>query len=148
VRSISGGFLVQTPDTTPAQPEQWQVVTARAPTPAEQADLLLAWRVVKAVKSNGIVVVKGGVTVGIGAGQTNRVGAVRLALAQAGEQAQGAVLASDGFFPFADSVITAAAAGITAVVQPGGSLRDAESIQAANERGLAMLFTGVRHFCH
>jgi phosphoribosylaminoimidazolecarboxamide formyltransferase/IMP cyclohydrolase len=124
------------------------VVTARAPTPAEQADLLLAWRVVKAVKSNGIVVAKGGVTVGIGAGQTNRVGAVRLALAQAGEQAQGAVLASDGFFPFADSVITAAAAGITAVVQPGGSLRDKESIQAANERGLAMLFTGVRHFWH
>jgi len=104
--------------------------------------------VVKAVKSNGIVVAKGGVTVGIGAGQTNRVGAVRLALAQAGEQAQGAVLASDGFFPFADSVITAAAAGITAVVQPGGSLRDKESIQAANERGLAMLFTGVRHFWH
>ena len=148
VRSISGGFLVQTPDTAPTQPDQWQVVTARAPTPTEQADLLLAWRVVKAVKSNGIVVAKGGVTVGIGAGQTNRVGAVRLALAQAGEQAQGAVLASDGFFPFADSVITAAAAGITAVVQPGGSLRDKESIQAANERGLAMLFTGVRHFWH
>ncbi|WP_448381678.1 bifunctional phosphoribosylaminoimidazolecarboxamide formyltransferase/IMP cyclohydrolase [Gloeomargarita sp.] len=148
VRVISGGFLVQTPDTAPAQPEQWQVVTTRPPTPAEQADLLLAWQVVKAVKSNGIVVAKGGVTVGIGAGQPNRVGAVRLALAQAGEQARGAVLASDGFFPFADSVVAAAAAGITAIVQPGGSLRDAESIQAANAEGLAMLFTGVRHFYH
>ncbi len=148
VRMISGGFVVQTPDTTPAQPEQWQVVTQRTPTPAEQADLCLAWRVVKAVKSNAIVVAKGGVTLGIGAGQTNRVGSVRLALAQAGAGAKGAVLASDGFFPFPDSVIAAAAAGITAVVQPGGSLRDEESIQAANERGVAMLFTRVRHFYH
>ncbi|MCS6783078.1 MAG: bifunctional phosphoribosylaminoimidazolecarboxamide formyltransferase/IMP cyclohydrolase, partial [Gloeomargarita sp. SKYG98] len=91
---------------------------------------------------------KQGVTLGIGAGQTNRVGSVRLALAQAGEQAQGAVLASDGFFPFGDSVQAAAAAGITAIVQPGGSLRDSESIQAADAAGVAMVFTGVRHFYH
>lgn len=148
VRMISGGFLVQTPDTTAAQPEQWQVVTAKQPTPSEQADLLLAWRVVKAVKSNAIVVAKAGVTLGIGAGQTNRVGSVRLALAQAGAGAQGAVLASDGFFPFGDSVRAAAAAGITAVVQPGGSLRDQESIEVANEQGMAMLFTQMRHFYH
>ncbi len=148
LRMISGGFLVQTPDVAPAQPERWQVVTAKAPTAQEQADLILAWRVVKAVKSNAIVVAKDGVTLGIGCGQTNRVGSVRLALAQAGARAQGAVLASDGFFPFADSVTAAAAAGITAVVQPGGSLRDEESIQAANAQGVAMVLTQVRHFYH
>lgn len=148
LRLISGGFLVQTPDVTPAQPEQWQVVTAQQPTPGEYADLVFAWRVVKAVKSNAIVVAKDGVTLGIGCGQTNRVGSVRLALAQAGERAQGAVLASDGFFPFGDSVTAAAEAGIRAIVQPGGSLRDEESIQAANERGVAMVFTHIRHFYH
>jgi phosphoribosylaminoimidazolecarboxamide formyltransferase/IMP cyclohydrolase len=145
---ISGGFLVQTPDLGTVEPQQWQVVTDKQPTPSELADLWLAWRVVKAVKSNAIVVVKDGVTLGIGGGQTNRVGSVHIALAQAGERAQGAVLASDGFFPFGDSVRAAAAAGITAVVQPGGSLRDQESIQAANEGGVAMLFTGMRHFYH
>ncbi|MCS7030140.1 MAG: bifunctional phosphoribosylaminoimidazolecarboxamide formyltransferase/IMP cyclohydrolase [Gloeomargarita sp. SKYG116] len=148
VRMISGGFLVQTPDVAPVQPQQWQVVTQRAPTQTEWLDLVFAWRVVKGVKSNAIVVAKQGVTLGIGAGQTNRVGSVRLALAQAGEQAQGAVLASDGFFPFGDSVQAAAAAGITAIVQPGGSLRDTESIQAADAAGVAMVFTGVRHFYH
>ncbi|MEN9207579.1 MAG: bifunctional phosphoribosylaminoimidazolecarboxamide formyltransferase/IMP cyclohydrolase [Gloeomargarita sp. GMQP_bins_120] len=148
VRMLSGGFLVQTPDVAPVQPEQWQVVTQRAPTDGEWQDLLFAWRVVKGVKSNAIVVAKRGVTLGIGAGQTNRVGAVQLALQQAGEQARGAVLASDGFFPFADSVQAAAAAGITAIVQPGGSLRDGESIQAADAQGMAMVFTGIRHFYH
>jgi phosphoribosylaminoimidazolecarboxamide formyltransferase/IMP cyclohydrolase len=148
IRMISGGFLVQTPDLGTVEPQQWQVVTDKQPTPSELADLWLAWRVVKAVKSNAIVVAKDGVTLGIGGGQTQRVGAVRLALAQAGERAQGAVLASDGFFPFGDSVMAAGAAGITAVVQPGGSLRDQESIQAANEGGIAMIFTGMRHFYH
>jgi phosphoribosylaminoimidazolecarboxamide formyltransferase/IMP cyclohydrolase len=111
-------------------------------------ELLLAWKVCKHVKSNAIVVTKDSTTIGIGAGQMNRVGSVKIALEQAGEKAKGAVLASDGFFPFDDSVRTAAAAGIEAIVQPGGSLRDKDSIQAANELGLVMVFTGIRHFLH
>jgi phosphoribosylaminoimidazolecarboxamide formyltransferase/IMP cyclohydrolase len=110
--------------------------------------MLFAWRVVKHVKSNAIVVTHHQQTLGIGAGQMNRVGSVTLALAQAAAKAQGAVLASDGFFPFDDSVRTAAAAGIRAVVQPGGSRRDDDSIKAANELGLIMAMTGVRHFLH
>ncbi|MEB3268392.1 MAG: bifunctional phosphoribosylaminoimidazolecarboxamide formyltransferase/IMP cyclohydrolase, partial [Leptolyngbya sp.] len=106
------------------------------------------WRVVKHVKSNAIVVTRDRTTLGIGAGQMNRVGSVNIALDQAGDGSQGGILASDGFFPFDDSVRTAAAAGITAIVQPGGSKRDADSIQAANELGIVMAFTGVRHFLH
>ncbi|MCX8094299.1 MAG: bifunctional phosphoribosylaminoimidazolecarboxamide formyltransferase/IMP cyclohydrolase, partial [Candidatus Goldbacteria bacterium] len=111
-------------------------------------DLLFAWKVVKFVKSNAIVVAKDGVAIGIGPGQTNRVGAVNIAIKNAGEKAKDAVLASDAFFPFRDNVDAAAAAGIKAIIQPGGSLRDDESIRAADEHGIAMVFTGVRHFKH
>ncbi len=148
LRSIAGGVLVQDGDRAPSQPETWQVVTNRVPTAAQQKDLVFAWEVARYVKSNAIVVAGDRVTLGIGGGQTNRVGAADIALAQAGSKAVGAVLASDGFFPFDDTVRKAAAAGIQAIVQPGGSLRDSDSIQAANELGIAMLFTGRRHFCH
>ena len=148
VNAIAGGFLLQTPDTYRDDPATWQIVTEAQPTEAELAEMLFAWRVVKHVKSNAIVVTHHQQTLGIGAGQMNRVGSVTLALAQAAAKAQGAVLASDGFFPFDDSVRTAAAAGIRAVVQPGGSRRDDDSIKAANELGLIMAMTGVRHFLH
>ncbi|MEH2215690.1 MAG: bifunctional phosphoribosylaminoimidazolecarboxamide formyltransferase/IMP cyclohydrolase [Nostoc sp.] len=148
VKAIAGGFLVQASDDIIADTSQWQVVTERQPTPDELAELLFAWKVCKHVKSNAIVVTSDRTTLGVGAGQMNRVGSVKIALEQAGEKAQGATLASDGFFPFDDSVKTAAAAGITAIVQPGGSLRDKDSIIAANELGLVMVLTGVRHFLH
>jgi phosphoribosylaminoimidazolecarboxamide formyltransferase/IMP cyclohydrolase len=148
VRAIAGGFLVQSADDMVADTSQWQVVTERQPTPAELAELLFAWKVCKHVKSNAIVISKDRTTLGVGAGQMNRVGAAKIALEQAGEQTKGAFLASDGFFPFDDSVRTAAAAGITAIVQPGGSRRDEDSIKAANELGVLMVFTGVRHFLH
>jgi phosphoribosylaminoimidazolecarboxamide formyltransferase/IMP cyclohydrolase len=148
VKVIAGGFLVQASDDVVETPESWQVVTERQPTPEQLAELLFAWKVCKHVKSNAIVVTREQATLGVGAGQMNRVGSVKIALEQAGEKAQGATLASDGFFPFDDSVRTAAAAGIVAVVQPGGSLRDKDSIQAANELGLVMVLTGVRHFLH
>ncbi|MDZ7970201.1 MAG: bifunctional phosphoribosylaminoimidazolecarboxamide formyltransferase/IMP cyclohydrolase [Nostoc sp. DedSLP03] len=148
VKAIAGGFLVQTSDDIIADTSQWQVVTERQPTDSELAELLFAWKVCKHVKSNAIVVTSDRTTLGVGAGQMNRVGSVKIALEQAGEKAKGATLASDGFFPFDDSVKTAAAAGITAIVQPGGSLRDKDSIIAANELGLLMVLTGVRHFLH
>jgi phosphoribosylaminoimidazolecarboxamide formyltransferase/IMP cyclohydrolase len=147
-RGVQGGFLVQERDLQSAPPGTWTVATARRPTDAELEDLAFAWKVVKQVKSNAIVLAKGRTTVGIGAGQMNRVGAAKIALEQAGEKARGAVLASDAFFPFADTVRLAAESGITAVVQPGGSLRDGESTEAAEECGIAMLHTGVRHFKH
>ncbi|MEH2346702.1 MAG: bifunctional phosphoribosylaminoimidazolecarboxamide formyltransferase/IMP cyclohydrolase [Nostoc sp.] len=148
VKAITGGFLVQASDDIIADTSQWQVVTERQPTDSELAELLFAWKVCKHVKSNAIVVTSDRTTLGVGAGQMNRVGSVKIALEQAGEKAQGATLASDGFFPFDDSVKTAAAAGVTAIVQPGGSLRDKDSIIAANELGLVMVLTGVRHFLH
>ena len=148
VKVIAGGFLVQAADDFVEDASQWQVVTKRQPTSDQMAELLFAWKVCKHVKSNAIVVTRDRTTVGVGAGQMNRVGSVKIALEQAGEKATGAVLASDGFFPFDDSVRMAAAAGIVAVVQPGGSLRDQDSIQAADELGLAMVSTGVRHFLH
>ncbi|MGJ5629134.1 bifunctional phosphoribosylaminoimidazolecarboxamide formyltransferase/IMP cyclohydrolase [Nostoc sp. CALU 1950] len=148
VKAIAGGFLVQTSDDIIADTSQWQVVTERQPTDSELAELLFAWKVCKHVKSNAIVVTSDRTTLGVGAGQMNRVGSVKIALEQAQEKAKGATLASDGFFPFDDSVKTAAAAGITAIVQPGGSLRDKDSIKAANELGLLMVLTGVRHFLH
>ncbi|MEH2165539.1 MAG: bifunctional phosphoribosylaminoimidazolecarboxamide formyltransferase/IMP cyclohydrolase [Nostoc sp.] len=148
VKAIAGGFLVQASDDIIADTSQWQVVTERQPTPDELAELLFAWKVCKHVKSNAIVVTSDRTTLGVGAGQMNRVGSVKIALEQAQEKAKGATLASDGFFPFDDSVRTAAAAGITAIVQPGGSLRDKDSIKAANELGLLMVLTGVRHFLH
>lgn len=148
VKAISGGFLVQAADNYVANPTQWQIVTERQPSPEEMAELLFAWNVCKHVKSNAIVVTKDRTTKGIGAGQMNRVGSVKIALEQSGESANGGFLASDGFFPFDDSVRAAAAAGISAIVQPGGSLRDGDSIKAANELGLIMVFTGIRHFLH
>ncbi|MEO0540301.1 MAG: bifunctional phosphoribosylaminoimidazolecarboxamide formyltransferase/IMP cyclohydrolase [Cyanobacteria bacterium P01_A01_bin.105] len=147
VRSLAGGFLVQAADDAMVTPEDWQVV-GQAPNDVELAEMLFAWRVVKHVKSNAIVISKNRTTLGVGAGQMNRVGAVKIALEQAGEQVQGAVLASDGFFPFDDSVKAAAAAGIRYIVQPGGSIRDADSIKAAEELGVTMALTGMRHFLH
>ncbi|MDN5347825.1 MAG: phosphoribosylaminoimidazolecarboxamide formyltransferase / cyclohydrolase [Clostridia bacterium] len=148
IRSVGGGFLVQEADKAKITPEELKTVTKRRPEPDEIEDLLFAWRVAKHVKSNAIVVARGGVTVGVGAGQMSRVGAARIALAQAGEKARGAVLASDAFFPFPDTVEEAAAAGIKAIIQPGGSVRDADSIAAADAAGIAMVFTGLRHFKH
>ena len=148
LRSLLGGVLVQDPDDQPIDPETWQVVSQRPPTEQERLDLCFAWQVVRHVRSNAIVVATQGQTLGIGAGQTNRVGSARLALEAAGSGAQGAVLASDGFFPFDDTVRLAAAHGISALIQPGGSLRDAESIAACDAHGMAMLTTGRRHFLH
>ena len=148
VRSILGGLLVQDLDDQPIDPASWTVATQRPPTAQEQADLRFAWQLVRHVRSNAIVVARAGQSLGVGAGQMNRVGSARLALEAAGDQARGAVLASDGFFPFDDTVRLAASHGITAVIHPGGSLRDADSIKACDELGLAMLLTGRRHFLH
>ncbi|WP_337844465.1 bifunctional phosphoribosylaminoimidazolecarboxamide formyltransferase/IMP cyclohydrolase [Thermus sp.] len=146
LRRIRGGVLLQDADTE--DPMAPKVVTAKAPSQAERADLLFAWKVVKHVRSNAIVVAKGGVTLGIGVGQTNRLQAARHALEAAGEGARGAVLASDAFFPFDDVVRLAGQYGVSALIQPGGSVRDQDSIRAADELDLAMVFTGVRHFKH
>lgn len=148
VKVIAGGLLVQTSDDIIANPNDWKVVTEKQPTLAQLEELLFAWKICKHVKSNAIVVTRDRTTLGVGAGQMNRVGSVKIALEQAGEKAEGAILASDGFFPFDDSVRTAAAAGIGAIVQPGGSLRDQDSINAANELGVVMVLTGIRHFLH
>jgi phosphoribosylaminoimidazolecarboxamide formyltransferase/IMP cyclohydrolase len=148
LRLLRDGLLVQTPDPLRDDPAGWHQLSARAPTAAELTDLAFAWQAAGHVKSNAIVLARGGSAVGIGAGQMSRVDAVALAVRRAGERARGAVLASDAFFPFADGVEAAAVAGVTAVVQPGGSRRDAEVIAAADRLGLAMLTTGVRHFRH
>lgn len=148
IKAIAGGFLVQGSDDLIENPNNWEIVTEKKPTPSEIAEMLFAQKVVKHVKSNAIVVTKERTTVGIGAGQMNRVGAVKIALEQAENAAQGAILASDGFFPFDDSVRTAAAAGIKAIIQPGGSIRDKDSIAAANELGIIMALSGTRHFLH
>jgi phosphoribosylaminoimidazolecarboxamide formyltransferase/IMP cyclohydrolase len=147
-RSVLGGWLVQEPDQASDDAAQTRVVTTTQPTAAQQRDLAWAWRVAKHVKSNAVVLAREGATVGIGQGQPSRVRAVRQALAQAGERAQGAVLASDGFFPFPDNVELAVQAGVAALIQPGGSIKDAEVIAAANQAKVAMVFTGVRHFKH
>ena len=148
LRSTQDGLLVQTEDADSTAPETWQLATEAAPTTQQQADMAFAWRVVKHVKSNAIVLVKDGATVGIGAGQTSRVGSVQIAVAQAGDKARGAALASDAFFPFEDGVEVAAAAGVTAFIQPGGSKRDPEVVAAANRLGVSMRMTGARHFKH
>jgi phosphoribosylaminoimidazolecarboxamide formyltransferase/IMP cyclohydrolase len=148
LRSIPGGLLVQGRDLADADPRGWKLVTKREPTPDELEALAFAWSVVKHVKSNAIVLARRDVTVGIGMGQTNRVDSVRIAAQRAGDKARGAVLGSDAFFPFPDGVEAAAAAGVTAVAQPGGSVRDDEVIATADKLGLAMLFTAVRHFRH
>ena len=148
IETISGGFLVQERDIHHLDPAELKVVTETQPDPALLDDLVFAWNVVKHVKSNAIVVAKDGVSIGVGAGQMNRVGSCDIALKHAGDKAKGAVLASDAFFPFADNIEVAAAAGITAIIQPGGSIRDQEVIDACNKFGIAMVFTGVRHFKH
>ena len=148
LRSIPGGLLLQERDLAEADPRGWRTMTKRAPTPEELESLAFAWSVVKHVKSNAIVLARGEVTVGIGMGQTNRVDSVRIAAQRAGEKARGAALGSDAFFPFADGLEAAAAAGVTAVAQPGGSVRDDEVIAAADKLGIAMVFTSVRHFRH
>jgi phosphoribosylaminoimidazolecarboxamide formyltransferase/IMP cyclohydrolase len=148
IRTIAGGALVQTVDHGMVDVAVAKLATTRAPTESERADLAFAWRVAKHVKSNAIVFAKEGVTVAIGAGQMSRVDSVRICERKAGDKLKGAVVASDAFFPFRDGVDVLAEAGAVAVVQPGGSVRDNEVIAAANEHGLAMLFTGMRHFRH
>ncbi len=148
VRKVNGGLLVQDFDLGVVVPEEIKVVTKRTPSQAEMDDLIFAMTVAKFVKSNAIAVVKDKKLLGAGAGQMNRVTSTRLALEQAGEAARGAVLASDAFFPFSDSLEEAAKAGISAVIHPGGSIRDEESIAVANEHDIAMIFTGMRHFRH
>jgi phosphoribosylaminoimidazolecarboxamide formyltransferase/IMP cyclohydrolase len=149
-RSISGGVLVQTPDTCRAAELDLRVMTKRAPTAAELNDLRFAWTALRHVKSNAIVLAKERATVGIGCGQPNRLWATQHALEHAGERAKGAVLASDAFFPFArgDAVEDACKAGVTAIIQPGGGVRDQEAVEVCNEYGVAMVFTGTRAFRH
>ncbi len=147
-RCVDGGFLVQGRDRIVNDFAAMQVPTKRRPTEQEMADLRFAWVVCKHVKSNAIVLAKDGMLVGVGAGQMSRVDSVHMAVRKAGERSTGSVLASDAFFPFRDNIDEAAKAGITAVVQPGGSMRDQDSIQACDEHGLAMVLTGVRHFRH
>ena len=157
-KQVAGGFLVQDRDGGALGAEDLKVVTKRAPTEGELADLLFAWKIAKHVKSNAIVYVKDGATVGIGAGQMSRIDSTRIAARKADDMAQalglahsptiGSVVASDAFFPFADGLLVAAEAGATAIIQPGGSMRDDEVIAAADAAGLAMVFTGQRHFRH
>ena len=158
IRQVSGGYLVQDKDVGQVLPSDLKVVTKRAPSLQELSDMLFAWKVAKHVKSNAIVYVKDGATVGIGAGQMSRVDSTRIAARKAQDMAEvlgldaplthGSVVASDAFFPFADGLVTAAEAGATALIQPGGSMRDDEVIAAADAAGLAMVFTGMRHFKH
>lgn len=147
-KRVSGGMLVQTPDEPLEEHSQFRVVTERHPTLEELTDLLFAWRCVRFVKSNAIVLAKGLATVGIGPGQLSRVVAVEVAVRKAGERARLAVMASDAYFPFPDGIEVAARAGVTAIIQPGGSVRDEMMIETANRHRMAMLFTGRRHFRH
>jgi phosphoribosylaminoimidazolecarboxamide formyltransferase/IMP cyclohydrolase len=147
-RSIDGGVLVQDIDRIAEDTSTWKTASKREATAVERQDLELAWHLVARVKSNAIVLVKNGQLIGVGQGQTSRVESVRLAVAKAGEAAKGAVLGSDAFFPFRDGVDTALNAGITAIVQPGGSVRDADTVAACDEHGAALILTGVRHFRH
>ncbi|HLI08640.1 MAG TPA: bifunctional phosphoribosylaminoimidazolecarboxamide formyltransferase/IMP cyclohydrolase [Ktedonobacteraceae bacterium] len=148
VRSVSGGLLLQTPDSIGEGEIDYSVVTERKPTLDEMTSLLFAWKAVRQVKSNAIVLARKLAIVGVGAGQMNRVASVQLAVEKAGERARGSVLASDAYFPFPDGVEAAAKAGVTAIIQPGGSIRDDEAIRMANRYGVAMIFTGKRHFRH
>ncbi|NJP38400.1 bifunctional phosphoribosylaminoimidazolecarboxamide formyltransferase/IMP cyclohydrolase [Alkalicoccus luteus] len=148
VTTVSGGALIQETDTLSYEDIEVTIPTDRKPSDRELEQIAMAWKVVKHVKSNAIVLAKEDRTIGIGAGQMNRIGAAEIAIKQAGERADGSVMASDAFFPMADTVEAAAEAGIRAIIQPGGSKRDQESIDACNKHGLAMVFTGVRHFKH
>jgi len=155
---VSGGYLIQDRDNGFISLDDLKVVTKRAPTDAELRDMLFAWKVAKHVKSNAIIYVKDQATVGVGAGQMSRVDSTRIAARKSQDMAdamglavpltKGSVVASDAFFPFSDGLLTAAEAGATAVIQPGGSMRDDEVIKAADEAGLAMVYTGMRHFRH
>jgi phosphoribosylaminoimidazolecarboxamide formyltransferase/IMP cyclohydrolase len=157
-KQVAGGLLVQDRDAGIIRPSDLKVVTKRAPTDAELADLLFAWKVAKHVKSNAIIYVKGGATVGVGAGQMSRIDSTRIAARKSQDMAEalglttalthGSVVASDAFFPFADGLLAAAEAGATAIIQPGGSMRDEDVIAAADAAGLAMVFTNMRHFRH
>ena len=157
-RQVTGGLLVQDHDSGRIDASDLKVVTKRMPSDQEMADMVFAWRVAKHVKSNAIIYAKGGATVGIGAGQMSRVDSARIAARKSADMAEamglseptvkGSVVASDAFFPFADGLLSAAEAGATAVIQPGGSMRDEEVIAAADAAGLAMVFTGMRHFRH
>jgi phosphoribosylaminoimidazolecarboxamide formyltransferase / IMP cyclohydrolase len=147
-RAIDGGYLAQQADDLPDETTNWKTVTIAQPTAELRSQLEFAWRVCRFVKSNAIVLVRDGALVGVGAGQMSRVDSVEIAIRKAGERAQGAVLASDAFFPFDDSIRAAAAAGVAAVIQPGGSRRDDEVIAACDELGIPMIFTGQRHFRH
>jgi phosphoribosylaminoimidazolecarboxamide formyltransferase/IMP cyclohydrolase len=147
-RKVRGGFLVQSSDSVPEGSVDLKTVTKREPTKAEIEDLLFAWRVVKHVKSNAIVLAKDKTLLGMGAGQPSRIVSAQIAKEKAGEKTVGSVLASDAMFPFPDVVEAAAAGGVTAIIQPGGSIRDEESIKAADEHNIAMVFTGMRHFRH
>ena len=148
LKKVSGGLLVQTPDDSAETRADCTVVTKRAPTEEEWAAMEFAWKIVKHVKSNAIVISGKDVTYGVGAGQMNRVGSAEIAIAEAGEKVKGAVMSSDAFFPFGDTIEAAGKAGVTAVIQPGGSVRDQESIDMADKYGIAMVFTGHRHFRH
>ncbi len=148
IKSVSGGFLAQTEDRSESSGEKWEVVSAREPTDSESAGLRFAWKVCKHVKSNAILYAREGQTVGVGAGQMSRVDSARIGAAKAQLPVEGSVVASDAFFPFADGIEEIAKAGATAIVQPGGSMRDSEVIEAVNKLGLAMVMTGVRHFRH
>ena len=158
MKSIAGGFLIQSRDNGSVPADALKVVTKRQPTQQELADCMFAWTIAKHVKSNAIVYAKGGSTAGIGAGQMNRLESARIAAWKARDAAEkagwneprtiGSAVASDAFFPFADGLLAAVEAGATAVIQPGGSIRDDEVIAAADEAGLAMVFTGMRHFRH
>lgn len=148
IKKVGGGMLIQDADVKDFDPSDIKYVTDKKPTEKELQDMLFAWKVVKHVKSNAIVVAKDGKTLGIGPGQTNRIWPTEMSLERAGEKARGAILASDAFFPFNDVVMAAAKAGITAIIQPGGAMRDQESIDACNKAGIAMIFTGMRHFKH
>ena len=150
VRSILGGVLVQDKDNEPITTvtSNWKIATEREPTLKEMVDLTFAWKVVRHVRSNAILIARDGATIGVGAGQMNRVGSANIALETAGDKCAGAALASDGFFPFGDTVKLANKYGIKAVIQPGGSIKDQESIDACNELDMTMVFTGKRHFLH
>ncbi|MFD1849635.1 bifunctional phosphoribosylaminoimidazolecarboxamide formyltransferase/IMP cyclohydrolase [Oceanobacillus bengalensis] len=146
--SVNGGVLIQSQDNGKISKEDLTVATKRKPTEQELEDLLFAWKAVKHVKSNAIVLAKGKQTIGVGAGQMNRVGAAKIAIEQAGEKAKGAVMSSDAFFPMPDTVEEAIKAGVTAIIQPGGSKRDQDSIDVCDEHGIAMVYTSMRHFKH
>jgi phosphoribosylaminoimidazolecarboxamide formyltransferase/IMP cyclohydrolase len=147
-RHVNEGFLAQTPDFFTESEFQPRTVTNRQATEAELSDLFFAWKAVKGIKSNAIVIAKDKTLLGMGSGQPSRVVSVQLALDRAGDRTKGAVLASDAFFPFTDGPELAAKAGVTAIIQPGGSIRDSEVTAVANQYNMAMVFTGVRHFRH